>query len=234
MHVHLRPRLAQAADMLGASAVVADIGSDHGRLAVALLQRGVAQRVIASDVSGQSLKKAEALALHCQVAQQMDFRVGDGLSTVSPREADAIIMAGMGGLLMVRLLREGEKTARAAERIVLQPQGNAAELRRFLYENAYCILEEAIVLDSGRYYQFICAKSGRPRPLPAGWPKDYLELGPVAYEKGDSLLLPLARKYKAGHEKRLARARQGGFEPTLLLQALGALDTIIAMLEDHV
>lgn len=233
MYVHLRPRLARAADMLRASGVAADIGSDHGRLAVALLQQGAARRVIAGDVSARSLEKARALAARCGVTDRIEFRVADGLAALVPGEADAILMAGMGGLLMARILQEGDSAARAAERIVLQPQGNAAELRAFLYGNGYAIREEAIVLDNGRYYQLIRAQSGQPRPLPAGWPAGYLELGPAAYESGEPLLLPLAKKYRMGHRKRLRRAQRDGYEPALLLDALKALDTIIAMLEDR-
>ncbi len=232
MHVHLRPRLARAADMLGPCAVIADIGSDHGRLAVALLQQGRAERVIASDISVASLEKAHSLAVLCGVEDRVCLRVADGFAALAPGEAEAILLAGMGGLMMVRILCAGEAVARAAKRIVLQPQGNAAELRAFLYENGYAIEEEAIVFDNGRYYQLIRTASGPPRPLPQGWPEGYLELGPVAYEGRDPLLLPLARKYRAGHQKRLRRAQRDGFTPALLLSALAALETIIALLEE--
>ncbi len=232
MRIHLHPRLAKAADMLGPCGVAADIGSDHGRLAVSLLQQGRAERVIAGDISAASLEKARALAALCGVTDRLNFRVSDGLEALEIGEAEGILLAGMGGLLMARILQEGEAAARSARRLVLQPQGNAAELRAFLYQNGYAIEDEAIVLDNGRYYQLIAARSGRPRHLPPAWPQGYLELGPVAYEGQDPLLLPLARKYRAGHQKRLQRARRDGYEPALLLSALEALDTIIALLEE--
>ena len=65
MYVHLRPRLSRALDMLRGSQTVADIGSDHGRLAVALLQQGAAERVIACDICAPSLEKARALCSRC-------------------------------------------------------------------------------------------------------------------------------------------------------------------------
>ena len=233
MYVHLRPRLARAADMLGHCSVVADIGSDHGRLAVALLQQARASQVIASDISHASLEKARSLSCRCGLEGRIEFRVADGLNALLPGEVDGIIIAGMGGLLMARILQQGDAAARAAKRIVLQPQGNAAELRAFLYENGYNIESEAIEFDNGRYYQLIGIKSGTPRPIPALWPAGYLDLGPVACENNDPLLLPLARKYRAGHHKRLQRARKDGYEPAILLAALEALDTIIALLEDQ-
>lgn len=155
MYVHLRPRLSRALDMLRGSQTVADIGSDHGRLAVALLQQGAAERVIACDISAPSLEKARALCSRCGLGGRMDFRVADGLGGLRPGEADALVMAGMGGLVMGRILQEGATVAAAARRILLQPQGNLPELRAFLYENGYCVQDEAIVLDNGRYLSLI-------------------------------------------------------------------------------
>ena len=104
MYVHLRPRLSRALDMLRGSQTVADIGSDHGRLAVALLQQGAAERVIACDISAPSLEKARALCSRCGLGGRMDFRVADGLGGLRPGEADALVMAGMGGLVRGRRL----------------------------------------------------------------------------------------------------------------------------------
>lgn len=231
MHVHLGPRLERGLSMLRGSQIVADIGSDHGRLAAALLQQGAARRVIACDISALSLEKARALAGRCGLNGRMDFRVADGLGALEPGEADAIVVAGMGGLVMGRILREGEAVARAARRIVLQPQGNAAELRAYLYGNGYAVDAEAIVLDAGRYYQLIQAHSGPPRPLPPGWPPGYWGLGPAALESQAPLFAPLARKLRAGHQKRLDRARRDGMEPPLLLEAIHALDQILNLWE---
>ena len=181
MYVHLRPRLSRALDMLRGSQTVADIDSDHGRLAVALLQQGAAERVIACDISAPSLEKARALCSRCGLGGRMDFRVADGLGGLRPGEADALVMAGMGGLVMGRILQEGATVAAAARRILLQPQGNLPELRAFLYENGYCVQDEAIVLDNGRYYQLILAAKGAP----------YRQAGPQAIGSLD--LWPLQR-----------------------------------------
>ena len=169
MQVHLRPRLAAAASFLCGFRTVADIGSDHGRLAVALLQQSSATRVIASDISADSLTKARALALRCGVSEeQLAFSVSDGLSHLAPGEADALVFAGMGGELIARLLEEGTAVAQAAECIVMQPMGGTLELRRFLLEQGYSLVDEQLVLDAGRYYQIIAAKpgSGQPADIP--------------------------------------------------------------------
>ena len=73
MYVHLRPRLSRALDMLRGSQTVADIGSDHGRLAVALLQPGAAERVIACDISAPSLEKPAPFAAGAASAAAWTF-----------------------------------------------------------------------------------------------------------------------------------------------------------------
>ena len=139
-------------------------------------------------------------------------------------------MAGMGGLVMGRILQEGATVAAAARRILLQPQGNLPELRAFLYENGYCVQDEAIVLDNGRYYQLILAAKGAPPPAPAG-PR-LLGAWTCGLCKGRAPAAAPCQKYRAGHQKRLDKALKKGYTPQALVDACQALDTIIEKLEE--
>lgn len=76
--VSLHPRLEAAAALLGKTSVLADIGCDHGRFSAAMLQRGIAEKVIASDISAPSLKKAEQLANVCGLSSKMECRISNG------------------------------------------------------------------------------------------------------------------------------------------------------------
>ena len=78
--VSLHPRLEAAAALLGKTSVLADIGCDHGRFSAAMLQRGIAEKVIASDISAPSLKKAEQLANVCGLSSKMECRISSGFS----------------------------------------------------------------------------------------------------------------------------------------------------------
>lgn len=81
--VSLHPRLEAAAALLGKTSVLADIGCDHGRFSAAMLQRGIAEKVIASDISAPSLKKAEQLANVCGLSSKMECRISNGFSAYS-------------------------------------------------------------------------------------------------------------------------------------------------------
>ena len=225
--LRLRPRLQAAADMIKAANHAADIGCDHGRLSVALLQQGRAKRVTASDISEPSLEKARLLAQKCGLSERMDTVVSDGISHLSMGGADAIIIAGMGGELIARILGTDIDVAHSAKAIVMQPMRGVEELRRFLRKNRFRITDERLVLDAGRIYQIITVAPGEPDTIPSWFPKDEYSLGHMMFEKGDPLLLPLLEQYKAGHVRRLAQAERKGVSPDALLDIINRADTLI-------
>ncbi|MEG1548187.1 MAG: class I SAM-dependent methyltransferase [Clostridia bacterium] len=229
--IHLTPRLSAAADML-LGPVVADIGADHGRLAAALIQSGRAQRVIASDISESSLSKARMLAEKCALSDELVLRIADGLCALTPGEADSIAILGMGGTLIAKLLESGRDVAMQAKRLVLSPMRAADDLRYYLFHAGYDIVDEKLVLDSGRYYQLIAAKAGVPSPLPSFWPQGMYSLGPMLYQKRDPLLPPLVAKHIAGHQKRLSRAKRSGSTPEALLHELDELTAIQKLIDE--
>lgn len=202
--IRLRPRLFAAAELVQQAQTVADVGCDHGRLSVALLQSGAAQRVIAADISPASVQKAQALAHLTGLTARMDIRLGDGLLVLSPGEADAIALCGMGGTLIAELLTAAPVPLMGARLAVLQPMRGVEELRRYLYENGFRILRDVIVPDAGRLYQVFSAEPGRDE-LPAGWPEDCFALGHRSI--GDKYFPALAKQMLAQHEKRLLSAR---------------------------
>ena len=133
----------------------ADIGCDHGFVTAALIEDYGAKQVIACDISEKSLQKAKKLVCEHNLVQSVDFYVADGLSALTDKSPDCVIIAGMGGLLIRDILERDIKTAKRAQKLVLAPQGNEYELRTFLYENDFMIYDEAIVYDEGKYYQVI-------------------------------------------------------------------------------
>ncbi len=228
-YVQLRPRLQAAADMINNANHAADIGCDHGRLSVALLQQGRAERITASDISGPSLEKARLLAEKCGLSERMDTVVSDGISHLTPGEADAVIIAGMGGELIARILSAAPDVAHSTNVIVMQPMRGVEELRRFLRENGFRIIDERLVSDAGRIYQIISSAPGEPAPIPSWFPEDEYSLGHTLFEKGDPLLLPLLEGYKAGHVRRLAQAERKGVSPESLLDIIKRTDALIKL-----
>lgn len=188
-HIHLTDRLEAIAEMVGICKTVADIGCDHGRLAVALLQQKRAEFVIASDISPASVKKTENLAKKCGFYDKMEIVQANGLVSVTGEDIDAIIISGMGGILISEILNDGAISAQKAERIIMQPMRGDKELRKYLYDNQYSILDERLVFENRRAYPVICARFTQVQDeIPNFFPKDYFEVSYLLAEKRDKNL----------------------------------------------
>lgn len=132
--------------------VVADIGCDHGYVSIYLVESGIASRAIAMDVRKGPLSGALNNIHDFGFSDHIKTRLSDGLKALEPGEADAIIIAGMGGKLMMRILEEGDPVALGVHFGVLQPQSDFDEFRKYLRDKGYVILDEKIVFDDGKYY----------------------------------------------------------------------------------
>ena len=140
----------------------ADIGCDHGIVAAALIERGICEKVIATDISADSLKKARLLAEEHGIDDMMDFRAGDGLTVVGEGETNAIIIAGMGADLIAEILEKGSKTAKSADVLILVPHTHPERLRLYLSENGFRITNESCIEEDGKYYNVMRAERGTP------------------------------------------------------------------------
>jgi SAM-dependent methyltransferase len=140
--------------------VIADIGTDHGYVAVGLLQEKKAHKVISSDISSNSLQKAIDYVKSNYLEDKIDTRVGSGLSVLQADEADAIIIAGMGGVLISKILEDDydNKFSKKSPTLILQPVQQASNLRYYLYENNFDIIDEHYIDDMGKYYHIMIAK----------------------------------------------------------------------------
>ena len=153
----LSPRLRAIGAMVETGSRLADIGTDHGYLPIQLLMEGRIPSAIAMDVRQGPLLRARAHMEERGLSGRMELRLGDGFSALLPGEADAAVLAGMGGPLMVRLLAEGREIVDKLQYVVLSPQSEIPGVRRYLLENGYRILMEDMVFDERKYYTVIKA-----------------------------------------------------------------------------
>lgn len=135
--------------------VVADIATDHGYLAELLSRHKKVSKVIATDISQACLDKANELKLRCKL-DKIETRLGDGLNPI--KKADIVVMAGIGGYEIIKILSSQNKQDNLENKcnlFVLQPSKNAAELRQYLFQNKIGILRDFIVLSGGKFYPII-------------------------------------------------------------------------------
>lgn len=164
MMIQLSMRLSAVADMVTITGILADVGTDHGYIPVFLAGEKRIQRAIAMDVNQGPLKRAQEHIRQYGLEDRISTRLSDGLEALRPGEADSIVIAGMGGALMKRILAQGEEAARTAKELILQPQSEIMEFRRFLWESNYEITEENMVFEDGKYYPMMRVEKGSESP----------------------------------------------------------------------
>jgi len=165
----LSPRLRTIADLVRPGARLADIGTDHARLPVWLIRQGVISRAIATDLRPGPLERARQTAARCALEGQIDFRLGDGLQTLSgPEEADTLVVAGMGGETIAAILSGAPWLASPAAhtcRLLLQPMSGADALRRWLGRNGFAIRREVLCQEERTLYVILWVERGEMPPL---------------------------------------------------------------------
>ena len=140
------------ASMVTPGSVLADVGTDHGYVPIALVQRKRIPRAIAMDVNKGPLQRACEHIATCELQDYIETRLSDGVEKLEAGEADTILIAGMGGELVIRILSEGNEVCRNAKELVLQPQSELEKVRKYLRENKYKIVDEDMVIEDGKYY----------------------------------------------------------------------------------
>lgn len=145
----LPKRLETIIERMPTSGCLADVGCDHAYVAIEAVRRGRAARALACDVRKGPLQQAAEHILCAGLAGKIETRLSDGLEQVAPGEADTVVVAGMGGPLMERILqgRLGDFA-----HFVLSPQSEIPHFRRFLLAEGMQIDEETMLIDEGKYY----------------------------------------------------------------------------------
>lgn len=150
--IKISERLKAAAALVGSGNVLADVGTDHGYVPIYLVEQKRIPRAIAMDINRGPLERArEHIALYGMGAY-IQTRISDGVAALAPREADSILIAGMGGGLVLHILSEGALVCREAKELILQPQSELARVREYLEECGYVTDMEDIIKEDGKYY----------------------------------------------------------------------------------
>jgi len=155
--VKLSQRLFNVSELITPGLTVADVGTDHGFLAIYLCQQKIAKAVIASDVKTGPLQKAADNIELAGLSEVIDLRLSDGLKMYEAGEVDSIVMAGMGGNLIIDLISESREVCEAAKELILSPQSDVSRVRHFLQNNGYMIISESMVFEEGKFYPMMKA-----------------------------------------------------------------------------
>ena len=160
----LSERMRRTAALVTRGNRTADVGCDHAYTSIYLVQHGIAPHVIAMDINAGPLARAKENVVRFGMEGQIELRQSDGLAALAPEEAETILIAGMGGPLAERILSAFPGTLAGVKELVLQPQSEVAEVRRFFHRAGFCITAEDMVSEDGKYYVMLRAGHGTEEP----------------------------------------------------------------------
>lgn len=159
--MQISKRLKAVADMVTSGSILADIGTDHAYIPIYLTEQGKIPRSIAMDVNRGPLEKAREHIAQFGMEQKIETRLSDGLAALKEGEARSIVIAGMGGLLTIRILRDGQEKLNGCGELILQPQSDIKLVRAYMEEKGWQIVREEMVCEEGKYYPMMRAVPAR-------------------------------------------------------------------------
>ncbi|EXG86970.1 putative SAM-dependent methyltransferase [Clostridium sp. ASBs410] len=200
----LSRRLETIASFVPEGSRIADIGTDHGYIPIHLVQEGKAKYAIAMDVRKGPLLRAQAHIQEAGLQTNVEVRLSDGLLKLEQNEADCVVIAGMGGELIIHILEEGRNLWEGISYWVLSPHSELDKVRRFLEEQEFFIERETMIKEEGKFYSVM----GISRKIKTG-DKDERE---IFYRYGRSLLEskdPVLKEYLKKEEEQLEQIMRG-------------------------
>lgn len=198
-------RLEAVLSILPKSKIFADIGSDHGKLAIEVAKKGLAEKIYATDISKSSVEKIKRIIE--KEGQDLNIYpiLSDGFSAFKEDFPDSCVIAGMGGRLIAKIIEKDLSLVKKMKLLVLQPNTNKDELRHFLHEKGFVIKEELTVMEDRRYYNIIAVGPGNEKYHKE---VDY-RYGKILLDKKDKETLNYLKTEEKRFNKLLAVAEEG-------------------------
>lgn len=216
----LSERMKMIAGLVPPGSRVCDVGCDHAYISVYLADKGIARKVIASDLRPGPLESAKRNIEEYGLDDKIEIRLSDGLKSIGPKETDTILISGMGGELIIRILKEGARTVRNAKRLILSPQSMIPDVREYLKKTGFLITDEDMVFEDGKFYVGILAENSLVIGDTGNEPKDispedtelYLNFGECLLKKHDKTLKAFLEHREEVLEKIIKGIEKSGSE----------------------
>ncbi len=206
--IKISDRLMAVASMIPTGGVLADVGTDHGYVPIRLLQEGNIDAAIAMDVNEGPLARADENVKENGLTNKITLRLSDGLEKLQAGEADTLLIAGMGGKLITRILSEGEEVLSTIKTVVLQPQSDLDDVRGFMLSHDFMFIDEMMLIDDGKYYTVMKAVKGESED----YSKADLIFGKINIENKSPILKALIERdmriYRSIEEKLTVNAEK--------------------------
>lgn len=220
-------RIQKLWELAGNCRVLGDVGTDHALVPIYMIENGMCEKAIASDINKGPLRKASDNIRRTGLRARIDLRLGEGLRPYSPGECDVYVIAGMGGTMIADILARTPEVACTTEKIILQPNTCRADLRKYLNENGYEILDENCAAEKKHIYVFMTVQ------YTGAAPKDLsdidLEMGSILQDKPEGVVY-----FRALYEKMYRKLVGLEHSYNVPAEEIQAVRNLMSFLEDYI
>ena len=193
---NLSKRLAAVAAQVPKGSRLADIGSDHAYLPAHLLMTGQIDFAVAGEVVVGPYENMLKEVAHRGLSDHLIPRLANGLDAIKlDDKIDTVVIAGMGGTLITKILDAGQDKLVNVKRLILQPNVGEEGLRKWLANQHFEIVHEEILEEDDHVYEIIVAT---PTSNPVAYNHREALFGPLLIQKGGAI-------FKQKWQKELAR-----------------------------
>ena len=154
----LSNRLEMVVSMVAPAKAAADIGTDHGHVPIELVKRGIVEHAYAMDVRKGPLSKAQENVAAAGLKDKIETRLSDGVQKLNAGEANSVIIAGMGGELVIHILEDGRHVWDTVDQWILSPHSEQHKVREWLWNHGFPIVKEDMVFEEGKFYTIMDAR----------------------------------------------------------------------------
>lgn len=191
---------------------VADIGTDHGYVPIYLVKHKIAHKAIACDINKGPLQKARENIEANKLTNEIEVRLGSGLMPIAVDEVETAVIAGMGGMLMIEILKASIDVVKSLKQLVLQPQLDIENVRQYIHSIGFRIENEEMLVDEGKYYTVMSAVQGREDP----YSKCQYMFGKINLDKKSTVLKQYLKYRLKNFEKIRDELARAGSEKSII------------------
>lgn len=206
----LSKRLQMNVSLVPSGARVADIGCDHGYAAIWLVQNQIAKKMIAMDINEGPIERAKEHIYREGLESQIECRRSNGLEKLEPGEVDTLMIAGMGGPLMIEILNACPSVLEQVDTLVLQPQSEIGYVRNKLSVYEFELIQEKACCDEGKYYFSMLAKRRESIGKESGYNVQGTGYSTYLIQHKDPVMLAFLQQEKKVYDSILERLRKQG------------------------
>jgi len=190
---------------------LADIGTDHGYIPIYAYKTAKIDSAIACDVNEIPLLNAKSNIFSYEINKYIQTRLGYGLIPIQAGESETCTIAGMGGDLIINILDCSKELVQNFSQLILQPQSKIENVRRYIHDIGFRIVNEEFIEEAGKYYTVINSIKGEKEKYT---PTEYV-LGKILIEKKVPIFIEYINKEKNKIEaviKKIEKEENTGIE----------------------